>query len=142
MSDAAGPAAQSATATPTLTEEAIAALVRRFYDMARADPVLGPSFAGITDWEEHVVIIERFWASALLGTRTYKGNPFMAHVDLDLTPKSFTRWLDLFRVAADQVLPPVHAGQAVAKANHMARSLTAGLFAVPGRKYQPPAYTD
>lgn len=129
-------------ASPTLDAESIATLVGRFYDAARADPVLGPSFTGVTDWDEHFEVIECFWTSALLGTKGYKGNPFMAHVNLDLTPESFTRWLALFKDAADAVLPPVYAEQAVAKANHMARSLTAGLFTIPGRKYQPPAYTE
>lgn len=136
----------STAGSPDLTPDTIATLVRRFYDAARADPILGPSFTGVTDWEEHFEVIERFWASALLGsksyTRSYKGNPFMAHVNLDLTPESFTRWLALFKDAADSVLPPVYAEQAVAKANHMARSLTAGLFTIPGRKYQPPVYTE
>ncbi|MBP2290642.1 group III truncated hemoglobin [Azospirillum rugosum] len=136
------PDTMTGEANPALTPEAIAALVRRFYDAARADPVLGPSFAGVADWEEHFEVIERFWASALLGTKSYKGNPFMAHVNLDLTPESFTRWLALFKDAADAVLPPAYAEQAVAKANHMARSLTAGLFTIPGRKYQPPAYAE
>lgn len=136
------PDTTTGNASPSLDADAIATLVRRFYDDARADPVLGPSFVGVTDWEEHFEVIERFWASTLLGTKSYKGNPFMAHVNLDLTPESFTRWLALFKDTADAVLPPIYAEQAVAKANHMARSLTAGLFTIPGRKYQAPAYTE
>ncbi|WP_448204714.1 group III truncated hemoglobin [Azospirillum sp. sgz302134] len=127
--------------TPTgspITDRDIATLVRRFYDKALRDPVIGHTFTGVTDWEEHFEVIERFWASHLLGAKSYKGHPFMAHVDLDLTPESFTRWLALFQETATEVLPAPYAEQAVAKANHMAKSLTAGLFAVPGRKYQTP----
>lgn len=127
------------TAEPSITTDDIAVLVRRFYDKARQDSVIGPTFAVVTDWDEHFAVIEQFWASHLLDTKSYKGSPFMAHVDLDLEPVSFERWLALFQETADEVLPAPYAERAMAKANHMAKSLTAGLFAVPGRKYQTPA---
>lgn len=123
---------------PPVTMEEIALLVRRFYDKARVDPVIGHTFAGVADWDEHFAVIEGFWASHLLGTKSYKGNPFMPHVGLDLEPASFERWLALFQETAGEVLPAPHAERAVAKANHMAKSLMAGLFAVPGRKYRTP----
>ena len=127
---------------PPITKDDIAVLVRRFYDKARQDPVIAHTFTGVTDWDEHFAIIEGFWASHLLDTKSYKGNPFMAHVNLNLEPASFERWLALFQETAQDVLPPLYAERAVAKANHMAKSLMAGLFAVPGRKYQTPTHSE
>ena len=55
-------------AEPAL-ETAIHDCVRRFYDAARADDLLGPVFNGwIKDWDAHLTTMDSFWSGALLGT--------------------------------------------------------------------------
>jgi hemoglobin len=41
--------------------------------------------------------MKAFWSSVLLASRTYKGNPMMAHLKLPrLTETHFERWLELW----------------------------------------------
>ena len=45
--------------------------------------------------------MKAFWATVLLASRTYKGNPMMAHLQLPrLTERHFARWLELWRETA------------------------------------------
>jgi hemoglobin len=112
-----------------VTEEQISALVRQFYESARADPTLGPIFdVAVTDWDAHLVTVADFWSHALLGTSRYQGHPFPFHRSLPIRPEHFDQWLALFVIAADSELPPAAAEKAKAKANHMAKSFRAGLF--------------
>lgn len=87
----------------TITEESIAALVDGFYSRIGDDPSLGPIFAGVigADWGPHLTKMKRFWSSVVLATRTYKGNPMMAHLQLPhLTEDHFRRWLQLWSETA------------------------------------------
>lgn len=110
-------------------EEAIAKLVRRFYELGRQDGLLGPVFdSAIADFEAHFVVVQDFWSHALLGTGRYKGHPFPVHRALAVEPEHFDRWLEVFRQAAEEALPPLLAQQAVARAVHMTQSFKVGLF--------------
>ncbi|HEY0833939.1 MAG TPA: group III truncated hemoglobin [Azospirillum sp.] len=130
---------QTTAPAEPVTEAMVTELVHRFYDRARRDPLLGPVFeTAVRNWDGHLAEIETFWSSHLRGTGGYKGSPFMAHVGLKLEPESFDRWLALFGETAREVLPAPAAERALAKANHMAGSLKAGLFTIPGRPYQTP----
>src|SRR5689334_17531680 len=40
--------------------------LRAFYGAARQDPLLGPAFAGVADWEAHIETLTRFWGSVAL----------------------------------------------------------------------------
>lgn len=123
----------------TATMDDVTRLVRRFYERARADAELGPVFERADmNWEAHFGQLDDFWAAHLIGNRKYKGSPFMTHVGLGLEPAHFSRWLALFRQTCDEVLSPADAERAYAKAEHMGKSLTAGLFPIPGRGYRPP----
>lgn len=114
---------------PPLNEQHIARLVRDFYRRARIDADLRPIFeAAIDDWDEHHRIVEDFWSRTLLGTHRYRGHPYGVHARLGLRPGHFDRWLELFREAALETLPPDAAQAAVARAEHMAGSFKAGLF--------------
>ena len=55
-------------------------LVRRFYQAAIPDPLLGPLFesAGI-DWSVHIPLLRAFWERELLGLPGYAGNVVSAH---------------------------------------------------------------
>ncbi|PKU23841.1 group III truncated hemoglobin [Telmatospirillum siberiense] len=114
---------------PILTEQHISDLVRGFYARARADDLLGPMFAAaIDDWEGHFKIVEDFWSHALLGTARYRGTPFGPHMRLPIELEHFGRWLALFTMTAEEVLPQQAAPLAIAKARHMTESFKAGLF--------------
>lgn len=123
----------------TFSDREMVALVTRFYDRARADPVLGPLFDdAIKDWDGHIALVADFWSSTLLRTGRYRGNPFMAHATLPLEPAHFDLWLGHFEAVAADCLPAALAEQAVAKARHMSRSIMAGLFTVPGHRFGAP----
>ena len=112
-----------------VTEEQLAALVRRFYVAARKDSLIGPVFeAMIVDWEDHFAIAQDFWSHMLLGTGRYQGHPLAPHMHMPLEPESFDRWLELFHAAANESLPPPAAAQAIGRANHMANAFKIGLF--------------
>jgi hemoglobin len=86
----------------------------------------------VADWEHHFKTIRDFWSKTLLGTSRYTGNPFSAHIGLELRPEFFDRWLDLFRLTARKELSPAAADRAIAKVEHMSSCFQAGLF-LPSR---------
>ena len=91
-----------------VTEEMIRSLVHAFYDKVRADPELGPIFAGaISDWGPHLQKMCDFWSSVTLMSGRYHGRPMPAHAKLEgVGAEHFERWLGLFQETAHQVCPP------------------------------------
>jgi hemoglobin len=118
--------------SPEAVEAAIERSVRRFYDLAHADPLLGPVMRSIVDFEKHVGIVCDFWSHALLGTDRYQGKAYPPHASLPIRPEHFERWLALFSEATSAELSAAHARQAMEKAQHMARSFMAGMFPFEG----------
>jgi len=113
----------------SITEVDLDRLVRNFYARGIEDELIGPVFRrAVADWEHHFETIRNFWSKTLLGTSRYTGNPFSAHISLNLRPEFFDRWLDLFRATAQQELPPPAADRAIAKVEHMSTCFQAGLF--------------
>lgn len=111
------------------SEVALRACVRRFYDKADIDPLLGPIFgASIKDREAHLEIVSNFWSHALLGTTRYQGTPFGAHLKLPVEPEHFSRWLLLFIESAKETLPEILAAAAIARAVQMTQCFQSGLF--------------
>jgi hemoglobin len=111
-----------------LDEAAIEGFVRAFYDAARVDPLLGPKFDGVADWEAHVARIACFWNSVALMTGGYHGQPMQAHAHLGLTSAHFARWLALFEDVARARLGAVGADHMLDRARRIARSLEMGLI--------------
>ncbi len=107
-------------------------LVRAFYDAARRDAVLGPVFAGVTDWEAHVATITAFWSSVALQSGRYHGQPMAAHMPLGLDPAHFRQWLALFERIAREVCPPAGAAHLIERAHRIAQSLELGIAARRG----------
>ena len=115
-----------------ITEAGLGDLVERFYGRARLDPVLGPVFArAIQDWPPHIAAIKAFWARAMLGVPGYDGNAFARHQDKGIEAQMFDRWLDLWRVTAEEVFEAEPARLAVGRAELIARGLKSGLFFAP-----------
>ena len=88
--------------------------MRSFYERAIEDEVLAPFFIDeigddITseDWDEHIELLADFWLAKILGEDTYYGSFVGAHVKMPhLKAETFTRWLELFSVTADEVYIP------------------------------------
>ncbi len=119
-------------------KSAIRRCVAEFYRAGRANSLLGPIFeAHITEWDDHLRIVENFWSKSLLGTDRYSGLPYPVHIPMPLTPAHITRWVELFTAAAHATLPPGYAEQACAKARHMGQSFTSGLFPFQDRDGKP-----
>lgn len=86
-----------------IDQHSIADMVDTFYTAVRQDELLGPVFARAigADWTMHLEKMKAFWSSVLLASRTYKGNPMIAHLQLPrLTVSHFDRWLELWREVA------------------------------------------
>ena len=114
-----------------IDEAGLARLIPRFYARVRADDLLGPLFdEAVADWPEHLERLVAFWSSVMLTTGRYKGNPMQAHMRHKprITPEMFARWLALWAVVADAVMPPAAAAALQAKAARIAESLQLGLF--------------
>ena len=85
-------------------------LVRAFYGRAMADEQIGWLFTDIAelDLEAHVPVIAAFWATNLLGTKSYGGGAFGPHARLHekvpggLRKEHFERWLVLWCQTVDE----------------------------------------
>ena len=103
-------------------------LMRRFYDRAMSDPLIGYLFTDVAklDLEHHLPVIGDFWESTLFGTGTYAKhgrNPLLIHAALDtnepLRRDHFDRWLDLFEQSIDETF----SGSRAAFAKQRARAI-------------------
>ena len=84
-------------------------LVRAFYGKAMEDEQIGWIFADVAhlDLEEHIPKIASFWATNLLGAKSYKGGAFGPHARLHekaggLRKEHFERWLVLWCQTVDE----------------------------------------
>lgn len=112
----------------TLEVRHIEALVDRFYDRVRRDPLLGPVFnPAVHDWEAHKRTLVAFWSSVALRSGTYRGNPMAAHRPHPIRAEHFDHWLVLWRDTAETVLPPQHVAPLCDYAARIGRSLRYGL---------------
>ncbi len=112
------------------------ALVRGFYGRALRDPVIGFLFTDIAqlDLEAHITRITRFWATVLLGARSYGGGAFRPHLQLHtkapLRRGHFERWLALWNATVDEMFSGVRAELAKAHADRVANAFVARLRAL------------
>ena len=113
-----------------LDETVLLPLLARFYDRARADPLLGPVFdEAVVDWPAHLGRLRDFWSSVMLTTGAYKGNPVALHLQHAgrIEPAMFARWLELWRAVTDELVAPAQATAMQAKASRIAESLQLAL---------------
>ena len=112
----------------TITRDDLVRLVDAFYDRVQADPVLGPVFNPVVhDWVAHKALLVQFWASVVLSTREYRGNPMAAHRHLPIQDAHFGHWLALWLDTARTVLEPGQADLMYAYAQRIGQSLRYGL---------------
>jgi hemoglobin len=113
-----------------LSEHNLKSVVDVFYNRVRADPMLGPVFNGaISDWPDHLSKLQAFWSSVMLTTGRYKGRPLPAHIKHAnvINSASFTRWLEIWKVTTDEILPVTAASAMQEKAARIAESLSIGI---------------
>ena len=118
-----------------ITEERLSELVDLFYGRVRKDDLIGPVFnRAIDDWPEHLERLQAFWSSVMLTSGRYKGRPLPAHVKHgdSIRQASFDRWLELWREATEDVLPPAAAAAMQEKAGRIAESLSMGIASARG----------
>jgi hemoglobin len=121
------------------TEDNIRELVYAFYDRVREDALLGPVFGQVLAgrWDEHLPKMCRFWASLVLGSKTYRGNVQQVHQPLPgIEPQHFSRWLYLFLDTVEGRFRPAAAVQFMEPALRIAQSLQLSRF---GWDYTIPA---
>jgi hemoglobin len=128
-----------AGAAQVASEAQISALVRRFYELALADDLLGPMFREqIADFDAHYGVVEDFWSHSLLGTDRYqRGTPYSHHMHLTVEAAHFDRWMAAFTAAAHETLPSDGAALALKRARHMTMSFKAGLLPLPTPRPRP-----
>jgi hemoglobin len=118
------------------TREDCERLVRAFYGRALTDPIIGFLFTDVAklDLEEHVPRITNFWATMLIGDRSYGGGAFRPHLELNmqvpLTHGHFERWLFLWRETVDELFRGPHADLAIAHAERVAAAFSRRLDAI------------
>lgn len=107
-------------------EERLPALLRLFYARVREDPELGPVFAAVTDWPQHLEQLDAFWSSVMLTSGRYKGDPIHAHLRHrdKLKPELWSVWLDHWRTVTFEVMSPAVASAMQQKAGRIAQSLS------------------
>ncbi len=85
----------------------ISQLVESFYAAVRQDDVLGPIFTkhGV-DWSAHLARMKDFWASVMIETGRYSGNPMQKHIAVGgLDAAHFARWHRLWNQALIEAAP-------------------------------------
>lgn len=90
--------------------EDIDLLMRRFYERAMADDVIGFIFTDVAmlDLDHHLPVIGDFWETIVFQTPAYTKhgrNPLQVHGELNakvnLLPEQFKRWLEIFTQTTD-----------------------------------------
>ncbi|KQS76397.1 DUF1971 domain-containing protein [Rhizobium sp. Leaf383] len=105
-----------------LTETDISRILALFYERVRADTQLGPVFAVVGDWDEHMTRLSEFWSSMMLTTGRYKGNPLSMHLvhAKKFRPEMFGRWLEIWRQTTNELVAPEIAQAMQARATRIA----------------------
>jgi hemoglobin len=115
----------------TVTREQLQALVQAFYGDIGADETLAPIFVNVLgpDWSPHLERIVEFWGTALLGSRSYRGNMFDKHMRIQgVGREHFVRWLALWQQHTAARFGPADATELQRVARRIAQQLFRGFF--------------
>ncbi len=116
----------------SITDDAIALLVDRFYAAIRRHPVLAPVFdraIAPEQWPTHLATMRKFWSSVMQASGAYSGNPVAVHRAMrGLERPMFAQWLALFEATATALFTPEPAAAFVFKARRIAMSLELAVF--------------
>lgn len=103
-------------------------LITYFYEMVKADELLGPIFEMPSEvWENHLPRMYNFWENWLFDTRNYDGGLMwvhhQVHAKTPLTVNHFERWLGYFFIALDENFQGPKANFAKNKALELGRMM-------------------
>jgi len=102
-------------------------LVNTFYEKVKNSPKIAYIFTDVAkiNWEHHLPKMYSFWASMLLGERSFSGNPMQKHIEISaLTPMGeaeFSEWLLLFTQTTDELFSGIKADEIKIRATNIAR---------------------
>lgn len=105
--------------------EDIIFLIDHFYKRVIGDDLIGTFFTEVVvlDWDIHIPIMYDFWDTTLLGAQTYKGNPMVKHLELNmkkaLTSQHFDRWLLLWKETITKNFEGAKAEEAITRATQI-----------------------
>lgn len=85
----------------------ISKLVEQFYEAVRADDILGPIFgAKVSDWPHHLARMKDFWASIMLESGRFSGNPMRKHMAIGgLDAAHFAQWQAVWDATLTRIAP-------------------------------------
>jgi hemoglobin len=115
---------------PGIDRARLRALVHAFYADLRQDAEIGPLFErAIGDgWPAHLDRMVEFWATLVLGSRSFSGDVFGRHMAIgDLSPAMFERWRALWKRHTDALFEPARAAELQGIAAGIAGNLVRGL---------------
>lgn len=119
----------------TITKKNIRSMVDKFYSQVLKDEILADFFIDklgdemISDeWQHHLNLLTDFWASIILGDKSYKGQPIKPHIHMQgLQRVTFEAWLKLFSQTVEKFYEKeaadIFKGQAQTIANNFMRLL-------------------
>ena len=116
------------------TRTDIEALISRFYEKVKADPVIGYIFTDVAkvNWEKHLPVMFDFWENTLFYSGSYSGNPMKVHQRLhrmfNLKAEHFTSWIKLFTSTVDELFEGEKALLAKQRAVSIATIIQMDLF--------------
>ena len=115
------------------TRKDVSLLIHSFYAKIRKDDYLGPIFNTAIpeeNWEGHLEKLTDFWETNLFGVPKFKGNPMIAHRNLDkanaykIDMEHFGHWLQIWF----QTIDSLFIGEIADKAKRASRKMATGLF--------------
>jgi hemoglobin len=114
------------------TRQNIELLVKLFYDKVKKDELLAPVFNKQIPteqmWSEHLGIMNNFWETVLFAEQAYRGNPFPKHLNLEISPEHFTRWISLFNETVNENFSGKKAEEIKDRADKMRQVFESKLF--------------
>jgi hemoglobin len=119
--------------TDIANRQDVETLVRRFYEQAVPDPVIGKFFTEVAhlELETHLPKISNFWEQMLFQQSVYSGSPMHVHLQMNnkepMLPEHFERWLTLWCDIVDQLFVGEKASLAKARAQMVAKSFSLGI---------------
>jgi hemoglobin len=102
-----------------MSHKDVTLLVDSFYTKVKADDLLAPVFKHV-DWSIHLPRMYDFWASIVLGSQAFHGDPFQKHTHLPIDSSHFNRWLKLFDHTVDEHFSGYNAEQVKGRAKSIA----------------------